>query len=157
MIARAFIAKRLRFLADRIDHAGAPKCMSYAFTFELHRGMVVREGTRQGCPLWYYGDADYERAHDEAEHPAPRVDWERLAPRAKRTGGAGLRNPRSGAPGQVPPHQQPVSAAARNRSAGRSAPGRYPRRPPLPAQVPSSRDCGTGGTQRQERAHPSIA
>ena len=40
--------------------------------------MVVREGTRQGCPLWYYGDADYERAHNEADDPVARVDWERL-------------------------------------------------------------------------------
>jgi hypothetical protein len=80
MTARTYLAKRLRFLADRIDHAGAPKCMSYAFTFELHRGIVFREGS-QGCPLWYYGDADYERAHNEADDPPPRVDWERLAQR----------------------------------------------------------------------------
>ena len=61
----------LRRIADRIDRAGAPKCMSYAFTFELHRGIVVREGTGQGCPLWYYGDADYERAHAEADSERP--------------------------------------------------------------------------------------
>jgi hypothetical protein len=76
---RAAIAKRLRFLADRIDHAGAPKHMSYAFTFEMYRGIVIREGTRQGCPLYYYGDADYERAHNEADDPPPRVDWKALA------------------------------------------------------------------------------
>lgn len=79
MNARAIVAKRLRTLADRIDHAGAPKYMSYAFTFEMYRGIVVREGTGQGCPLWYYGDADYERAHDESDDPPPRVDWEALA------------------------------------------------------------------------------
>lgn len=66
---RAFIGKRLRFLADRIDRAGAPKGMSYAFTFETGQGIVFREGTSQGCPLWFYGDADYERAHSEASRP----------------------------------------------------------------------------------------
>jgi hypothetical protein len=60
-----FLARRLRFLADRIDHAGAPKATSLTFTFEERTGLVVRDDGR-GCRLWYLGDEDYERAHDEA-------------------------------------------------------------------------------------------
>ncbi|HMG64214.1 MAG TPA: hypothetical protein VK599_14805 [Streptosporangiaceae bacterium] len=35
------------------------------FTIEERTGIVVRDDGR-GCRLWYLGDADYERAHDEA-------------------------------------------------------------------------------------------
>ena len=62
---RARIARRLRCWADRIDNPGAPKAMSVRFTFEDRVGIVFRDDGR-GCPLWYYGDEDYERAHDEA-------------------------------------------------------------------------------------------
>lgn len=62
---RAFIAGRLRFWADRLGRPGAPKAMSVRFTFEERVGIVFRDDGR-GCPLWYYGDQDYERAHDEA-------------------------------------------------------------------------------------------
>jgi hypothetical protein len=62
---RASIARRLRFAADRIDPRGAPKAMSVRFTFEDRAGIVFRDDNR-GCLLWYYGDDDYERAHDEA-------------------------------------------------------------------------------------------
>ena len=65
---RTAIAARLRTIADRLDHAGAPKWMHWTFTFERGRGLVFREDSR-GCPVWYYGDADYERAHDEADNP----------------------------------------------------------------------------------------
>ena len=62
----AALARFLRRLADRIDHAGAPKLMHWSFTFETGRGIVFRED-RKGCPLAYLGDADYERAHAEAD------------------------------------------------------------------------------------------
>jgi hypothetical protein len=55
----------LRRLADRIDHAGAPKAISWSFTYEEGQGIVFRQD-RLGCPLWYLGDEDYERAHSEA-------------------------------------------------------------------------------------------
>lgn len=61
----ASIARRLRFLADRIDHAGAPKASHITFTFEERTGIVFRKDGR-GCRVWYLGDDDYERAHDEA-------------------------------------------------------------------------------------------
>jgi hypothetical protein len=62
---RARIARRLRWWADRIDNPGAPKAMSVRFTFEDRVGIVFRDDGR-GCPLWHYGDQDYERAHTEA-------------------------------------------------------------------------------------------
>jgi hypothetical protein len=58
---RGWIADRLRFLADRIDHAGAPKAMPVRFTLEDRIGIVFRDDGH-GCRLWYYGDADYQRA-----------------------------------------------------------------------------------------------
>lgn len=62
---RARIARRLRFAADRIDHAGAPKASHITFTFEERTGIVFREDGR-GCRVWHLNDADYEKAHDEA-------------------------------------------------------------------------------------------
>lgn len=62
---RGRIADVLRKYADRIDPAGAPKAMHVRFTFEDRVGIVFRDDGR-GCRLWYYGDADYERAHTEA-------------------------------------------------------------------------------------------
>lgn len=78
---RLWLARRLRFAADRIDHAGAPKrCSQLSFTFERGRGLVVHDrhggsGPQIGCPLWYYGDADYQRAHAESIDPTTWVDW----------------------------------------------------------------------------------
>ena len=72
-----WLAKRLRRLADRIDYAGAPKGMSYSFTFEDRVGIRFRADGR-GCPLWYLGDADFERAHNEADTEHARVDWSTL-------------------------------------------------------------------------------
>jgi hypothetical protein len=52
----------LRRVADRVDWYGAPKRMSWTFTFEDGVGIVFQlDGP--GCPLWYYGNADFERAH----------------------------------------------------------------------------------------------
>lgn len=62
---RAFIADELRRIADRLDRPGAPKATHVSFTFEEHVGIVFRDDGR-GCRLWYLGDADYERAHDQA-------------------------------------------------------------------------------------------
>jgi hypothetical protein len=74
-VLKTWIATRLRYLADRIDYAGAPKAMSgYSFTFENRRGIVFREDGK-GCPLWYYGEADYQRAHAEADTDHAIVDW----------------------------------------------------------------------------------
>lgn len=75
-------ARWLRRLADRIDRPGAPKATHLSFTFEHRRGMVVREDGR-GCRLWYCGDADYERAHADADSEHCRVDWRALATRGK--------------------------------------------------------------------------
>lgn len=63
------LAYWLRRLADRIDHRGAPKSIGWSFTFEKGRGLVFHEGRDRGCPLWYLGDDDYERAHAQSEVP----------------------------------------------------------------------------------------
>lgn len=68
----------LRKWADRIDPHGAPRATGHAFTFEMRRGLVFRDDGK-GCPLWYYGRDDYERAHNEADNPGPRVDWVALS------------------------------------------------------------------------------
>jgi hypothetical protein len=75
------LARWLRDLADRIDYEGAPKGMSYSFTFEPGEGIRFRADGR-GCPLWYLGEADYLRAHREAG-PAPGTggQWQRPARR----------------------------------------------------------------------------
>ena len=62
------LAYQMRKYADRLDHAGAPKYTHWTFTFERGRGLVFREDGK-GCPVTYYGDDDYERAHDEADVP----------------------------------------------------------------------------------------
>lgn len=71
----AWLARHLRRIADRIDHAGAPKAIGYSFTFEHRRGIVFHEGRDKGCPLWYLGDSAYERAHAEADSDHVVVDW----------------------------------------------------------------------------------
>jgi hypothetical protein len=58
----------LRRIADRIDDDGAPKCMSYSFTFERGEGIRFRDDGK-GCRLAYLGKDDYERAHTEADNP----------------------------------------------------------------------------------------
>lgn len=75
MISRRQTGERLRRLADRIDHRGAPKVTNWTFTFELGRGLVFRRDGR-GCPVAYLGDDEFEKAHAEAVYPAPRSwDW----------------------------------------------------------------------------------
>lgn len=73
MTLRQRLARRLRFLADRIDYAGAPKGTHWTFTIERD-GVRFREDGR-GCRLWYLGDVSYQRAHDEADTEHAQVDW----------------------------------------------------------------------------------
>ena len=70
----------LRRVADRIDRPGAPKATHWTFTFELRKGVRFREDGR-GCRLWYYGDADYNRAYTDSDNPPARVDWKALSRR----------------------------------------------------------------------------
>lgn len=72
-----WIAERLRRTADRIDHEGAPKITHRTFTFEQGEGIRFREDGR-GCHVAYLGDAEYGKAHDQADNPAPRIDWAAL-------------------------------------------------------------------------------
>lgn len=81
---RKWIAQRLRFLADRIDRDGAPKAIGWSFTHEKGVGIRFRDD-RRGCPLWYLGEADYDRAHDEADTEHVRVDWSAMT--VSRAGG----------------------------------------------------------------------
>jgi len=73
-MTRTTLAEWLRRLTDRIDYHGAPKAIGWSFTYEDRKGMVFRED-RKGCPLWYYGDDDYKRAHTEADTAHAIVDW----------------------------------------------------------------------------------
>ena len=68
------LAKRLRYLADRLDPDGAPRGTSLSFVFRNGVGIVINQDgyggplyTLRDHPdiLWYLGKADYERAHDE--------------------------------------------------------------------------------------------
>lgn len=72
------IARWMRRAADRIDRHGAPKVINWSFTFESGEGIRFRDDGK-GCGLAYLGDDDYHRAHDEADNPTPRIDWEGLA------------------------------------------------------------------------------
>ncbi len=67
----------LRRWADRVDPRGAPRAVGYSFTFEPKEGIRFRDDGR-GCPLWYLGDDDYERAHTEADTRHVRVDWDTM-------------------------------------------------------------------------------
>jgi hypothetical protein len=75
---RLRVAEWMRRSADRLDHEGAPKVIHWSFTFEEREGIRFRDDGK-GCPLAYLGDADYERAHSEADRPPPRIDWKALA------------------------------------------------------------------------------
>lgn len=70
------VAGLLRRLADRVSPGTAPRRTNWSFTFEHEEGVRFREDSR-GCPLWYLGSADYERAHAEADTKHVRVDWAR--------------------------------------------------------------------------------
>lgn len=64
----------LRKWADRVDLAGAPKMTAWSFTIEDSAGVVFNQD-RRGCPVWFVGDAAYDRAH--AEQQWTDVDLER--------------------------------------------------------------------------------
>lgn len=71
------LAHWMRRIADRIDYDGAPKYMSWSFTFEHGEGIRFRADGR-GCRLAYLGGREeYARAHDEANsrHPNHRDGW----------------------------------------------------------------------------------
>lgn len=87
MNLRAWIGERLRFAADRIDPDNAPRRTHWSFTFEDRRGARFRDDGR-GCPLWYLGHADYDRAHNEADTRHTRVNWTDLT--VDYPGGAGV-------------------------------------------------------------------
>lgn len=74
MDIRAKVGRILRRVADRIDYRGAPRSIGHSFTFELNEGIRLRTDGR-GCPLWYLGEADHDRAHEEADNRTPRIDW----------------------------------------------------------------------------------
>ncbi|MFY1595463.1 hypothetical protein [Micromonospora sp. WMMD737] len=84
MSLRRRLARRLRFLADRIDYDGALVHSSMSFTFEDRVGIRLRHDGH-GCPL-SYRPADYQRAHDESDTAHVQVDW--ANGRARRVGGS---------------------------------------------------------------------
>jgi hypothetical protein len=51
-------------IADRIAPDEAFRCTGFHFTFERNEGFVVN-GDGRGCPLWYQGAADHDRAFTE--------------------------------------------------------------------------------------------
>jgi len=71
----------LRRIADRIAPDAAPHWLGWSFTFEIGEGVRWHDDGR-GCPVWYLGEADYLRAHDESETGAPRIDWANLGRQA---------------------------------------------------------------------------
>lgn len=66
MNTRARIGKVLRRWADRIDHHGAPRSIDWSFTIEQGHGLVFHNDRKTGCPLYYLGTDDYEKAHRDA-------------------------------------------------------------------------------------------
>lgn len=51
-----------------MDWYGAPKSIHWTFTIEKDVGVRFREDAR-GCRLAYLGNAEYEKAHTEADNP----------------------------------------------------------------------------------------
>ena len=72
---QAWIGRRLRYLADRIDYQNAPRITGFTFTFERGKGVAfhgvdIADPMRdRGCPIAYLSESDYDRAHSEAENP----------------------------------------------------------------------------------------
>src|SRR5689334_7958259 len=64
------IADQLRYLADRLDYANAPRATGMSFTYEGKDGFRLRHD-RRGCEIWYLGDAQWERAYAEADAAQP--------------------------------------------------------------------------------------
>jgi hypothetical protein len=70
---RKWLAHWLRTYADRLDDQGAPKRMGSSFTYETGEGIRIRDDGK-GCPLYYYGEGDLERAHAESDSAAARAE-----------------------------------------------------------------------------------
>lgn len=70
------LADWLRRKADRLDFEGAPKMTSWCFTFEPGFGLVFNQDGR-GCPLWFMGDREYDKAHGRGpEYGEPHeIEW----------------------------------------------------------------------------------
>lgn len=83
MTLRQRLARRLRFLADRVDDDGAMVDTGMNFTFEDRVGIRVRHDGR-GCPMWYRR-ADYDLAHTESDTEHVQADWVNAT--AQRVGG----------------------------------------------------------------------
>ncbi len=79
MTINTWIGQMLRRLADRIDHAGAPKAIGWSAQIIPGRGMTFRHDL-EGCPLWYLGNEDARRMwpvnHPSTSAPAPRLKAE---------------------------------------------------------------------------------
>lgn len=71
---RRRLAWRLRCWADRIDRAGAVRVTSMTLTLEKGEGWRLREDGR-GMKVCYLGEAEYDKAHTEADDPPYRIDW----------------------------------------------------------------------------------
>lgn len=65
---RGWLGWTLRKYADRYDPDFAPRGTHWSFTFERGAGMKFRDDGR-GCKVWYIGNPNYQRAHDEADNP----------------------------------------------------------------------------------------
>lgn len=107
MTLRQRLAQQLRFLADRIDYAGAPKALHWSFTIEDQGGVRFREDGR-GCRLWYLGDAEYDKAHTEADTEHVRVDWATM--RVSRVGGPAAVNTREELIARTKPERDATAA-----------------------------------------------
>ena len=76
---RTRIGLWLQWLTWRVlPYQEQPKLLGWSFTFENHKGVVFNQDGR-GCPLMYFNDEEYERAHNEAIDASPRIDWKKLA------------------------------------------------------------------------------
>ena len=74
---RRRVARRLGFWADRLAPEEAFRKTHIGFEFVTGKGIVTNtEG--HGCPLWYQGREDYEKAH-ERQTERDRQESERLA------------------------------------------------------------------------------
>lgn len=60
---RMWLGYWLRRIADRVDWWGAPRAPSMSFTIEQGKGVVFHQDRTSGCPLWFHGYGDYEKAY----------------------------------------------------------------------------------------------
>jgi hypothetical protein len=67
---RLWLAAILRTWAERMDPDGAVTRTGLSFTYEDVPGGMLFRTDGLGCPLYRVGDADLQRAHDDAGAPA---------------------------------------------------------------------------------------